>query len=120
MTKREFFEAMDPDYGCGVYDLKNGIFFFIDEGDGNIYGAQYKELSMEMITAIVELGCENIEMYLREHYPAPGTCAEDRLEFYDFDTLEDAWNWEFEAVANYLIEGNDLVDLVKYGTKNWR
>lgn len=115
MTKKEFFEAMDPDYGCGVYDWKNGVFYTIDEGNGEIYGAQYKEISLEMITAIVEFGCENIEEYIRTTYPAPGTCAKDKLSFMGFDSLEDAWNWEFEDIAKYLWNGNELVDYVKYG-----
>lgn len=122
MTKKEFFKAWDYKHenDQGIYDAKNNVFYILDyvyslkeNGEFEVCGAMFKEISMEMITAIVELGCEGIENYIRANYPAPGTGSKGKLGFIEFETLGDAWEDYFEEISDNLYTERQIVEALR-------
>ena len=120
MTKKEFMEAWDWEHEAdeGIYDLENGVFYFLDYSYGEddnpkLWGTQSKEISASMMIALVELGCENITQYLLETYPAPGTGVEERLDFYGFDSIEEAWEYKFKDIADNLYTETRIVKAIR-------
>lgn len=87
--------ALKTEYG--VYNVKNGRVIFPDmNSEGLFYGFQTGTVPLKVLVEAQKVGTPVCaDEYAVENFPAPGTCAENRLDFISeyTDNLVYGQNW---------------------------